>query len=78
MRVSHGFSTTRYDNTFIFDLVSSRWIDVTPLLESAPKPNARCLHAAIPAKAMMGDSLFLFGGCGSGGFGPCPADGNKL
>eukprot|EP00163_Fabomonas_tropica_P007364 TRINITY_DN1708_c1_g1_i1.p1 TRINITY_DN1708_c1_g1~~TRINITY_DN1708_c1_g1_i1.p1 ORF type:complete len:576 (-),score=50.31 TRINITY_DN1708_c1_g1_i1:98-1825(-) len=67
--VTHGFSRSkdRKKDTWIFDTISETWRDITP---SGPKPFARCLHGA--AWTLSGQHA-LWGGCGSGGFGPCPA-----
>ena len=68
MVVSHGFSSEgRFDDTWAFDLVQSRWTNLTP--SSGPKPLKRCLHDAVNDEA--NDRMLLFGGCSSG-FGPCP------
>lgn len=74
--VTHGFASDRYQNSFRLDLDTMVWVDVTPssLVDSsvsAPTgPNKRCLHGAT---VLDGGRIALFGGCGSGGFGPCPA-----
>ena len=65
--VTHGFGSTRYNDTWLFNTTSQTWQNVTP---SGDKPVNRCLFAAAPA----GDTLVIHGGCASGGFGPCPLD----
>jgi hypothetical protein len=64
--VSHGFADTRFDDTFRFDLANEVWQELTP---RGTTPTARCLQGSLVASA---DRLVFFGGCGSGGFGPCP------
>lgn len=66
--ISHGFSDQgRFDDTWAFDTVAARWINLTPT--HGPKPLNRCLHALVYQAAA--NRLILFGGCSSG-FGPCP------
>jgi hypothetical protein len=44
------------------------WLDATPA--NGDIPNARCLLAGV---ALQKSRLVIWGGCGSGGHGPCPA-----
>ena len=64
--VTHGFGTTRYDDTWLFNTTSRQWENITPAGEV---PLKRCLLAA----ATTAGGLVLHGGCSSG-FGPCPQD----
>ncbi len=66
--LSHGFTSERgrFDDTWVFDLASNRWTDITP---SGVKPLRRCLHHAEYSAAR--DEMYLYGGCSSGA-GPCP------
>jgi N-acetylneuraminic acid mutarotase len=64
--VTHGFGSTRYDDTWLFDPTSGQWQNITP---SGELPLKRCLLAAAP----LAGQLVLHGGCSSG-FGPCPQD----
>ncbi|HXV97205.1 MAG TPA: kelch repeat-containing protein, partial [Anaerolineae bacterium] len=64
--VTHGFGSTRYDDTWLFDPASGQWQNITP---SGELPLKRCLLAAAP----LAGQLVLHGGCSSG-FGPCPQD----
>eukprot|EP01134_Creolimax_fragrantissima_P000633 CFRG0633T1 len=69
MIVSHGFEKTRFDNSFAFDLNTAEWREVTPSGKDSAIPYARCLVGS----TMIADGeAVMFGGCGSGGFGPCP------
>jgi hypothetical protein len=63
--VSHGFSNTRFDDTFALDLKTDTWVDISP----AARPLKRCLHDAIFDTKY--EQMYLYGGCSSG-FGPCP------
>lgn len=79
--VSHGFAKDRFDDSFELDLVTREWSARTPAdLDSTPPepngPSKRCLHGgAVVADDTAGFSagMVLFGGCGSGGYGPCPS-----
>ena len=66
--VAQGFGDDgRFESTHTFDLDEDEWTreDI-----GGSKPHARCLHAG----AFDSDGVFaIFGGCGSGGYGPCPA-----
>lgn len=66
--VSHGFKggTDRFDDAFSYDFVNQRWTEITP----SKCPFARCL---VGSAVVDSSALVMFGGCGSGGFGPCPA-----
>jgi N-acetylneuraminic acid mutarotase len=64
--VTHGFGTTRYDDTWLFNTSSHQWENITP---TSAVPLKRCLLAATTNAG----SLVLHGGCSSG-FGPCPQD----
>lgn len=64
--ITHGFGSTRYDDTWLFDPASGRWENITP---AGDVPLRRCLLAAAPT----GDRLVLHGGCASG-FGDCFLD----
>lgn len=77
--VSHGFATQRYDDTFAFDTRSLSWQQIGPAQQRAARPFARCLHSGAVLPASTGEAAafvetVMFGGCGSGGHGPCPAD----
>lgn len=63
--LTHGFATTRFNDTWVLDVQSLSWQNVTP---GGTTPLNRCLHGAA---LRGGGSLVLFGGCSSG-FGPCP------
>lgn len=63
--LTHGFATTRFNDTWVLDVQTLTWQNVTP---EGAIPLNRCLHGA--ALRLHG-SLVLFGGCSSG-FGPCP------
>lgn len=66
--VSHGFKggTDRFDDAFSYDFNTQRWTEITP----GDCPFARCL---VGSAVVDSSALVMFGGCGSGGFGPCPA-----
>ena len=66
--LSHGFDKkVRFDDTFYYSFADQRWWDVTP---DGNLPAARCLVGT----TMVGpDTFTMFGGCGSGGYAPCPA-----
>lgn len=67
--ISHGFTDSgRFDDTWSFNLLTSRWTNLTP---AGLKPLKRCLHHAAYDEAS--DRFLLFGGCSSG-FGKCPQD----
>jgi hypothetical protein len=72
--VTHGFQlypkVERFDDTFALDLTSLVWVKVSPAGEGATKPHARCLLAGAVVEE---GTMAIFGGCGSGGWGPCPA-----
>lgn len=61
--ISHGFAAGRFDDTFMLDLKTNTWQDVSP----ETRPLKRCLHEAI----FVGGKMLLYGGCSSG-VGPCP------
>lgn len=64
--VTHGFRSSRFDDTFVLRLSDDTWSSVTP----SSCPFARCLVGAAVHK---NNRLTMYGGCGSGGYGPCPA-----
>ena len=63
---THGFGSTRFNDTWQFNVASQQWENITPAGE---KPLHRCLFAAAPVNT----DLVIHGGCASG-FGPCPLD----
>jgi len=64
--VTHGFASTRFDDTFALDLSTLTWSQIQGV---DGRPLKRCLHESVyDAKS---DRMILFGGCSSG-FGPCP------
>lgn len=64
--LTHGFTDQgRFDDTWILDLETLSWRNVTP---AGALPLKRCLHGAAPVGWTR---LALFGGCSSP-FGPCP------
>ena len=63
---THGFGSTRYDNTWRFNTATEQWENITP---AGPVPLRRCLFAA----ASGGGNLVIHGGCASG-FGDCFLD----
>ncbi|CAK8986332.1 Cytochrome b561 [Durusdinium trenchii] len=74
--VSHGFDTSvreRFSNSFAFNIDTQTWLDITPPGEL---PTGRCLVAGAvmvdPTDATQ-TKLGMYGGCGSGGYGPCPS-----
>lgn len=64
--VTHGFASTRFDNTFALRLADDTWESLTP----GSCPFKRCLQGGVVTRD---NRLTIYGGCGSGGFGPCPA-----
>jgi len=72
--VSHGFDRkNRYDNSFAISITGRTWIDITPTIGTIPTP--RCLVAGAVYDGGRGIVyLGMFGGCGSGGYGPCPSN----
>lgn len=77
--VSHGFAHERFWDTRALDLATGRWEDASPSSEDpAHRPFARCIGGgAVLAPGPDGSNraltLAIFGGCGSGGHGPCAA-----
>jgi len=70
--VSHGFDKKdRFKDTFLLRLSTSTWTNITP--DSDPLPSARCLVAGAVSQQSQEITLALAGGCGSGGYGPCPS-----
>ena len=61
--LTHGFGSTRYDDTWVFDLDTGQWENITPV---GALPLKRCLFAAATAPS----TLVIHGGCASG-FGDC-------
>lgn len=74
--VTHGFDKkTRWDNSFALRLADGAWLDVSPPA-GAPLPTARCLVAGAAMRSSQpgGPAVVgMYGGCGSGGYGPCPS-----
>lgn len=73
--VSHGFDKgSRWSDTFSISLgvPSPTWVDVTPR-DSSPLPTARCLVGGAVKASGSNFVLGMYGGCGSGGYGPCPS-----
>eukprot|EP01006_Ploeotia_vitrea_P034886 TRINITY_DN65816_c6_g2_i1.p1 TRINITY_DN65816_c6_g2~~TRINITY_DN65816_c6_g2_i1.p1 ORF type:complete len:570 (-),score=249.81 TRINITY_DN65816_c6_g2_i1:517-2226(-) len=68
--VSHGFEKDRYKDSFALRLSDDTWINTTPHGDGDDIPFARCLSGGVAADK---SRLVMFGGCGSGGWGPCPA-----
>ena len=64
--VTHGFGSTRYNDTWLFNTGAGLWQQLTP---GGDVPLNRCLLAATPVSKR----LVLHGGCASG-FGDCPLD----
>lgn len=64
--VTHGFGTTRYDDTWLFNTSRGQWQNITP---GGELPLKRCLFAA----TVSGGNLVIHGGCASG-FGDCFLD----
>ena len=72
--LSHGFAGKRYDDTWAVSAGhgASAWTPVrTSDLPDRPFP--RCLMGSAAVHWDGQDALAMFGGCGSGGYGPCPA-----
>jgi len=64
--ITHGFATSRFDDSFALDLATNTWSRISP---KDDVPLKRCLHEAVYDAGT--DRMILFGGCSSG-FGPCP------
>lgn len=64
--LTHGFGSTRYDDTWQFNVGTGQWENITP---AGTVPLRRCLFAATPSEA----NLVIHGGCASG-FGDCFLD----
>ncbi|KNC51480.1 uncharacterized protein AMSG_07677 [Thecamonas trahens ATCC 50062] len=66
--LSHGFNKkVRYDDTFFYSFAEQKWIEVTP---AGNLPGARCL---VGTTMLTANSFTMYGGCGSGGYSPCPS-----
>lgn len=65
--LTHGFGSTRYDDTWRFNTASSQWENITP---AGPLPLKRCLFAATATETA---SLVIHGGCAAP-FGACFLD----
>jgi len=68
--VSHGFDTERFDDSFVFSFSTSAWTQVSI---DSDIPFARCLVSSSTAITENTVTLAMMGGCGSGGYGPCPS-----
>jgi hypothetical protein len=72
---THGFDKiTRWSDSFLYNVTSNAWSDVTP--RQGPVPFPRCLVAGATMQALPDSRVLvgMMGGCGSGGYGPCPSD----
>jgi hypothetical protein len=72
---THGFDkSTRWSDSFLYNVTSNAWSDVTP--RAGPVPSPRCLVAGATMQAAPDSRVLvgMMGGCGSGGYGPCPSD----
>lgn len=67
LAIATGFNReVRFNDVWLYDIQGNTW--VSPTVEGkAPSP--RCLTAS----TSQGNTLYLFGGCGSFGYGPCPS-----
>jgi N-acetylneuraminic acid mutarotase/uncharacterized membrane protein YozB (DUF420 family) len=65
--LTHGFGSTRYDDTWRFDTAAGQWQNITP---TGSLPLKRCLFAATATEAA---SLVIHGGCAAP-FGDCFLD----
>jgi len=74
--VSHGFDKAdRFSDSFLFNMETSQWVEVTPSADSLPF--GRCLVAGAVLADPLNENnaiLGMMGGCGSGGYGPCPSN----
>jgi hypothetical protein len=65
--IATGFDRdVRYNDVWLYDVNANAW--VFPIVEGNA-PSARCLAAG----TSQGNTLYMFGGCGSFGYGPCPS-----
>lgn len=75
--ITHGFSETRYSNTFKFDFGQRKWVEkFSGSNNYDPKyPHSRCLHGGTLTNP---DEIVMYGGCLGGGLtgGPCPSKDN--
>ena len=72
---THGFSfTTRYANTFIYDITKNSWNEIMPDRNAYHfnHPSPRCIHSGT---MIASDRHLIYGGCLSGGQtgGACPS-----
>ncbi|GBG27473.1 Cytochrome b561 and DOMON domain-containing protein At3g61750 [Hondaea fermentalgiana] len=73
--VSHGFDTReRLDDSFALRLSDMQWLSIDTSDSDIPTPRCLVASAALnPASAPDEALLAMYGGCGSGGYGPCPS-----
>ena len=67
--LSHGLGNgPRLDDAYMLDLVTATWYNTSPST-GVQRPSRRCQAGGVVGRD---GALTMHGGCGSGGYGPCP------